>query len=593
MPSLMIRRTETKRSALPPTRISRAMEEAPPWLMDNIAELSRSSRTIHTVYVGFLIYCAVTIITTEDRKLIINDKAHLPIINLDVPLSSFVLIAPVVAIIAFVYFQLHMQALIEMVRAFRAMASSRDSKRIYPWMIAMAAEPDSGLLGFIHRIIATLSMWLLLPATLFLFEWFTLKKHDLFLATWGWINLSVALCLVFWLWFRYDKVQSQMEEAERTKSRLERYLALIPAKRLLAVGSAVFLLVLLLMIPNVNKARTGLFNVDMRGVVFVVKDRKEQGDRFLFDLQGIHLEGANLNYANLEQGNLEAADLSGAALQGARLIDVSLIKAYLSETDLSGALLQGAKLNQAILSDANLDCADLSEADLTDAILDDAFLMNTKLGGAKLTTERLSKVVTLFGATFNQQIDQKFKDANPKLFVPPTRATVDKLLEHVIAMRKEDLNPSDQPEVIETQKKDVNPPSTLRDELVRVHVIQATQEKPFVSRYHQRVNGTDIFSNYDRSKSNYLLLITGGQYPRLGRYHLGLLTERTLKVDGTPVNTKQIVYAVLEGREMIAPCGGEMTLPAARPFEIIPGLIANKPWPDRRISFSSVSSLIQ
>src|ERR1700761_5420496 len=60
-------------------------QEAPDWVLENIAELSKHARTVHAFYVSFLLYCALTILSTPDRKIILDEQAHLPIINLDVP----------------------------------------------------------------------------------------------------------------------------------------------------------------------------------------------------------------------------------------------------------------------------------------------------------------------------------------------------------------------------------------------------------------------------------------------------------------------------------------------------------------------------
>lgn len=48
-------------------------------LLDNIAEASKNARRIYLIYIGFLVYCALTVVSTSDRQMILNEPAHLPI----------------------------------------------------------------------------------------------------------------------------------------------------------------------------------------------------------------------------------------------------------------------------------------------------------------------------------------------------------------------------------------------------------------------------------------------------------------------------------------------------------------------------------
>lgn len=60
--------------------------EDPQELIDNIAEASKNARKIYLLYLGFLAYCALTVFGTNDRTLVLNEPAHLPIVNVGVPL---------------------------------------------------------------------------------------------------------------------------------------------------------------------------------------------------------------------------------------------------------------------------------------------------------------------------------------------------------------------------------------------------------------------------------------------------------------------------------------------------------------------------
>src|SRR5258708_28708032 len=103
-------------------------------------------------------------------------------------------------------------------------------------MIGMAEDPEPGLLGKIQKVRAQTSMWLLLPTVLFLFECFALKKHDVQLAFGGWLILAMGLCLVFWLWFRYEETP---RPSSKKDSRLDRWLQILIQHRVKSLFAAV------------------------------------------------------------------------------------------------------------------------------------------------------------------------------------------------------------------------------------------------------------------------------------------------------------------------------------------------------------------
>ena len=79
--------------------------KAQDWLFDNIAEASKNARKLYLLFLGFIAYCALTVVSTTDRQMVLkNESVRLPIVNLDVSLNGFFLLAPLLAIFLFVYY---------------------------------------------------------------------------------------------------------------------------------------------------------------------------------------------------------------------------------------------------------------------------------------------------------------------------------------------------------------------------------------------------------------------------------------------------------------------------------------------------------
>ena len=153
---------------------------APDWLMDNIAEASRTASQIYTLYLGILAYCAITIVTISDRKIILNESAQLPIIGLDVSVVGFFLLAPLIAMSTFVYLQLYLHKIKALIRDLNEYAPVKRG-RLFPWMVVIAEYPESGTMGKIQTGIVAFSLWWSPPIIMFLFPLWFARTHEPFL----------------------------------------------------------------------------------------------------------------------------------------------------------------------------------------------------------------------------------------------------------------------------------------------------------------------------------------------------------------------------------------------------------------------------
>jgi hypothetical protein len=83
----------------------------PNWILENISEVSKICSGVFAVYVSFLLYCGLTALSITDRQLILNDVAHLPLLNVGVSLTAFFVLTPITAIILFLYLQIYVHRL--------------------------------------------------------------------------------------------------------------------------------------------------------------------------------------------------------------------------------------------------------------------------------------------------------------------------------------------------------------------------------------------------------------------------------------------------------------------------------------------------
>src|SRR5436305_10819369 len=124
-------------------------QKAPSDLLSNIAELSKNASTLHLLYVGVLIYWALTILGISDRQLVFNEQARLPIVGINVPLSGFTIIVPLLATVFFIYFYLHFQALTRAIIYLKNNYAPTEEEQLIIWVLSTDIASEIGLMRVI------------------------------------------------------------------------------------------------------------------------------------------------------------------------------------------------------------------------------------------------------------------------------------------------------------------------------------------------------------------------------------------------------------------------------------------------------------
>jgi uncharacterized protein YjbI with pentapeptide repeats len=385
--------------------------KAPDWLIENIAEASKNARRIYFLYIGFLGYCALTVVSTSDRQIILNETVNLPILKIDVSLNGFFLLAPLIGIFIFAYFQFYLNIRKELINELRADYPSIGAKRLYPWMLVALDFPGQTLIHRLQSVIVKFSVWCSLPLVLALISTWFVKKHDPKLSYIIGLAPIVGTIVVLWFWCQYEDVKFRVLQVPTFVLRNW------GKNILLFVVIAYEVIFLSFIIPLANegfpevkwytqgytKYLKSWFCVNLSYQKLVAEPKEDYEGVYWRDLSGVHLEGADLTNVVLKRTNLENAHLSNAILADARLEEVNLVeanlqqanlgKAKLQQADLKGADLQKAHLGQANLQQANLGQAKLQKADLRGANLQQAILFQANLQQAHLGKAKLQKAI--------------------------------------------------------------------------------------------------------------------------------------------------------------------------------------------------------
>ena len=376
--------------------------EAPDWLYKSIKDVSKNAAKVYLVYMGFLAYAALTAVSTTDRGLILNDKAHLPLVNIDVSANGFFIVAPLMIILIWLYLQLYIERQAESVDELKKQCGHLETKRLYPWIVNIATYPSPGFIGELQRLAVALCIWIAPVVVLNIMSLSYIRRHAPF-ASYAMASLAFLGTVV---------VVFLGTAGRRRKSGQKQRVAYVTLGFLVAFE--IFVLSALLPWAQ-NGAPVEKWSPWMRSVGnyagrFMIVDLRNQK---LVDEPKVdyppNLRWQNLSYAHLEGADLTSAILKRADLSFARLNGATLVSAVLVGVDFHGAILRGANLRQAILE----------EADLRGAQLDGTNLQGVDLQTVhNLTVEQLGVAKTLYEAKLQPDLMRAIQERYPYLLKP-------------------------------------------------------------------------------------------------------------------------------------------------------------------------------
>lgn len=413
-------------------------------LRDAAVEAAGVSGPLWISYLFVLLYLAISAGAVTHKDLFLERPVKLPFLGVDLPLTGFFALGPVLFLILHIYVLLHFVLLAGKVAAFdrelsAQLAGDDEAERrtnlrrqlpsnIFIQFLAGPRDVRERWVGWALRAIAWISLVFGPVLLLVFFQFRFLPYHDAPLTWWHRIAVVIDISLLWWLWPRIVRATGDGDGtrwarvgawAMRTASvalvLLVWRVATFPGEKLHEVpgpagwiprGFVAFFGVELKHrelgslhdilfdgeVDQVNRRPTSLFSnvlvlpgVEAYDPAKFDDDKKFATVRETVSLRGRHLEGAVLIDAQLRKVDLTGARLERAVLRVADLREANLTGARLQGGRLDGARLQGAFLKDVQLQGSSLNFARLQGARLYgSANLQGATLSHARLQGAWL-----------------------------------------------------------------------------------------------------------------------------------------------------------------------------------------------------------------
>jgi uncharacterized protein YjbI with pentapeptide repeats len=346
-------------------------------------ETSKAAGQIYLLYMSFLAYCVLSVITTSDKDVITDAPIVLPLTNKAVSAHLFFVLAPAIAIGLFTYFEFFHCRLEGLLKHVRNRPGVNAEDHLYPGLLAFNERRETGFVWFVQRILVEFSLWWLLPVVLCLFTFWTIKKHDL-------SSTIVSVCLYMGgtvlaiaFWFRHEPGLSF--------GRIALVAWLLTSSSLL-----VFEVRSITRIDDGSPSADSPVSFDshhcgaarvkehwLRSIPssWATVDIHGQDLSFVGELPTVHLEGGRLDGTNFQMVKFERASIVGASA-----IDANFNKTSLQQAHMQGVVLTESHFEYANLFQVRLDQSDLSSTDFQSSYLTLANLATTCAPGANFSS---------------------------------------------------------------------------------------------------------------------------------------------------------------------------------------------------------------
>jgi hypothetical protein len=368
------------------------------------------------LFLFFYLFMAVAAVTHRD--LLFENPVRLPFLNVELPLLGFFVLGPLLFLVLYAYVLLHVAMLAGKVGVFdaelrvqirdddtRARLRRQLPSNIFVQYLAGPYEVRTGIMGFMLRLIAVISLVAFPIALLVFFQLQFLPYHHAPIAWWQRIAVLLGILLLWMFWPSIARGQAKWiswHDLQRWKIRTLLLASLVPL--LLVFTIATFPgewlnrnLPSLRLVPTKWPELNSKYGVDVivRSMEWTsLHDLLVAGDVDLLACKPTSLWSNRLvlpgidviDHAKFNSEEKIAVLRETLSLRGRRLEGAVLIGSGLRKVDLTGARLTVANLESADLRDAKISCAERERdcAQLQGAYLDNAHLQGADLREAEL-----------------------------------------------------------------------------------------------------------------------------------------------------------------------------------------------------------------
>jgi uncharacterized protein YjbI with pentapeptide repeats len=407
---------------------------------DSAARLS----TVWVSFIVFALYLEVAAGSTTDRQLLLEQPMTLPVLNINLPLLGFFLLAPVLLVIFHAYLLLQVLLLARTAAVYdeavqrsslaesdRARVQQRLSNTLFAQIFAGSPRERRGVVGVLLRVMAWVTLAIAPAFVLLTFEVQFIPYHSGAVTWTHRVLIAIDMTIVLLLWRAVFNPERDVLWHEIIEPRPALFTAIavvlfsnmfvtfpgeLPASWM-RFGDEI--------VRDCNPLLGGTgfkdrilvpreILVDGEWLVKIEAATKEKGQKANEGPRSRNFRSRDLRCGQFDFADLRRSDFTEANLQGARFSSAELQGAVLTWAQIEGANFSYAKLQESSFRNASFPASDFRSAQLQGADLSWAHADGSNFDFARMEGASLWQA-TLRGSTFDWAYLQGANFWNAKL----------------------------------------------------------------------------------------------------------------------------------------------------------------------------------
>jgi uncharacterized protein YjbI with pentapeptide repeats len=399
-----------------------------------------SATRVSAIWVSFLVfslYLFIAATTVTPRQLLLAEPIKLPVVNVDLPLWGFFVLAPILFVIFHTYVLIQVLLLGRTTAAYNiavarqklaaddnALLRQRLANTLFAQIFGGSPREREGFIGWLLRAIVwiTLAVGPILIVLAFQISFLPYHSH---IATWTHrILILIELAAFFLIWpLALDAtkdIQWRGTRRQPLRKRLRKLLWFSTRNTSALLSCALFILISLSLVsfpgePHVNLfTGQSLYSVNCKRTILtefnlvdlrrfdrlVLPNIDVVDDEKLEKIKNAGKQKSVVPFQTERVRDFSDRDFRCASFSQADLRHVAFDSAHLAGANLSFAELQGASFRNAILNNADMRLAKLDGASLSGASLRGASLHSADARGAVFADTRLEGATLDFASAF-------------------------------------------------------------------------------------------------------------------------------------------------------------------------------------------------
>jgi uncharacterized protein YjbI with pentapeptide repeats len=338
-------------------------------LIKSIISSINNAKNIYLAILLISTYCGFELFLLSDFQIITDDAFFIvPLLNIKISCLGFIVFAPALLILLFLYSQIYLQYSREYIYVFDSRHQSISAKDISPMVRYLDNQEYQYLADKIIRAIISFALWWIVPLVILLFPIRYIKSHNIPIIYFVGIYPMISIALTLLCRNKYEKsaIQSHSDDVIKSEIKIIRFI-----RHIKKIGWKLFLLYIGLIFtymyyvkwipfaldgykPNNFLSEMLFLNINKENLKEYLRLENKSPDNFICNFDNKHLEGAVIDGIVLYNPSFANVNFKNSRLLNSKFINADFFSAKLESTLIDNCEFYKSNFAKAVIDSSTI-----------------------------------------------------------------------------------------------------------------------------------------------------------------------------------------------------------------------------------------------